>query len=141
MGTPTAVIRGLAFDGSGTLYGSFAQLFTLSPTTLATLTTVGQPPDPIHVLSPGGTATMYGMDTFPSTKIHTLNLGNASASRTIQVGSRALSSLVAERTTTSASLVAFNRMVAKQGLTPTVPVAGLLAQERAIKAQRGALLR
>ena len=140
VGTPSALIRALGFGSSGTLYGAFADLFTLSPTNLSTLSTVGRTPTFISQLALGEGGTMYGMDFAPSTQLYSLNLSNGSATSSLALGSQALGALVAERSSAAASVAALNRVAGPRGLASAPSIAALLERERSVKDRHTAIV-
>ena len=98
----TVLASGLEFSSTGTLYTSFASLFTLNPTNMSTASTVGSTGGVyITKLTLGNAGNMYGMDTYDSTHIYTVNLGTGLATALTSVGSIGLASLVAEQTQTT----------------------------------------
>jgi hypothetical protein len=140
VGTPSALIRALEFGSSGTLYGAFADLFTVSPTDLSTISTVGSTPALLDQLALGESGTMYGMDYAPSQYIFSLNLGTGQATGLVAVGSGALGALVAERSAGATPAAEFTRVAGTRGLAASPSIATLLERERLVKAHRSALL-
>jgi len=96
VGNITATIRGIAFAPEGTLYGTFADLYTLSSLDGSTLSTIGN--TGYYISSPtfGAGSSVYGIDMYPSTQLFNINLATGSASPVTTLGSGNLVALVAE---------------------------------------------
>jgi hypothetical protein len=133
IGTPTALIWDLEFASNGTLYGAFADLFTLNPSNMSTISTVGSTGVYIGPLTLGNEGTLFGMDLYPSTNIYSLNLSTGHATSITMVGSTGLNSCVAERTTVSKEITQFSIAAKTYGFAPQRTKEELLALEKAVK--------
>jgi hypothetical protein len=99
VGTPTALIEDLAFAADGTLYASFAALYTLDPATAATVREIGRisGSDYIGTMDFGDSGVLYGMDIYPSTTLYTVDTVTAKGASVVPVQSTGICALVAER--------------------------------------------
>ena len=125
--------NGLEFSASGTLYTSFAFLYTLNASNVSESSTLGSTGILITQLTFGRGGILYGMDIFPSTNIYSLNLSTGLASVVTSVTSTGLESLVAERTTTVYPAPKVQTAVVN---TPTISshdIESLLTMENEIK--------
>ncbi len=93
----TTLARGIEFSADGTLYASFADLYTLNASDVSTTSTLGSTGVYIETLTFGRGGTLYGADVYPSTQIYSLNLNTGHAAIVTAVTSSGLNSLVAER--------------------------------------------
>ncbi|GEM_PF-1707759 len=136
VGTPTALIWGIVFAPNGTLYAVFADLFTLDPSDMSTLTTVGSTGDYLSPLTFNEQGVLFSMDIYPSTAIFSVNMNTGAATPVISVGSDGLQSLVCERQATPLAIDRMDKAVGTQGLAPRPSEERLLALEAAVKAAR-----
>jgi hypothetical protein len=136
VGMPDALIRGIVFASNGTLYGVFADLFTLDPSDMSTLTTVGDTGYFLDPLTFDTQGVLFSMDNFPSTAIFSVNTNTGAANPVISVGSDGLQSLVCERQATPLAIDRMDKAVSTQGLAPRPSEERLLELEAAVKAAR-----
>jgi len=136
VGMPDALIRGIVFASDGTLYGVFADLFTLDPSDMSTLTTVGDTGYYLGPLTFDAQGVLFSMDTYPSTAIFSVDTESGSAYPVISVGSGGLRSLVCERQATPLAISRLDKAVSTHGVAPRPSEERLLALEAAVKAAR-----
>jgi hypothetical protein len=136
IGTPAALIWDLEFASDGTLYGAFADLFTLNAADLTILTTVGRMGPYVLPLTSDSAGTLFGMDIYPSTTISSLSPTTGSSSPIVATGSSGLNSLVVEGSSAVTSASVFHKAAAVHGLSSPRPLEDLLRNEGAIKAMR-----
>ena len=136
VGTPTAMLSDMEFASDGTLYGGFADLFTLNAVDMSTMSTVGHPePSWLESLTFDSNGTLFGIDAFPSTHIYSLSLVDGSATPVVTTGSTGLVSLVAGRAPASAAAgLNFNKAVAMNLFSVPQSQKTLINKECAIKA-------
>ena len=140
IGTSTSTIRALVFSSSGTLFGSFADLFTISASDASTITTVGTLGVYISSLTFGSGGTLFGMDFSPSTNVYSVDRSTGLATSLIKIDSTGLSTLVAEQTATPISTLSLSASTPVS--TPSAPqnVDELLKMEAEVKSARNSLL-
>jgi len=99
VGLPTALIQDLAFAADGTLFASFATLYTLDPATAATVREIGRIDGSFYIgtMDFGDSGALYGMDIYPSTTLYTINTATAKGVAVVPVQSTGICALVAER--------------------------------------------
>ena len=136
VGTPTASIWGIEFAANGTLYGVFGNLYTLDPSDMSTLTTIGSTGYYLDPLEFNEQGVLFSMDTFPSTSIFSVNTNTGAATPVISVGSDGLRSLVYERQATPLAIDRMDKAVGTRGFAPRPSEERLLALEAAVKAAR-----
>ena len=127
------IARGIEFSANGTLYVSFADLYTLNPIDGSTVSKLGSTGGVyISNLALGSDEIMFGKDIFPSTHIYSLSLTTGTAEIVTAVTSTGLISLVAERATqfAAASLQNVDIRMATASFTS---VESLLSMENEIK--------
>jgi hypothetical protein len=101
VGTPASatLASGLEFSENGTLYTSFASLYTVNDSDLSTISALGSTGGVyISKLTLGSGGILYGLNVYPSTHIYTLNMNTGQSAIVTAVTSTGLASLVAERT-------------------------------------------
>jgi len=138
VGTPSAMMRAIAFSPNGTLYAAFADLFVLSPTDASTVKTIGTisiyPNDTtstieIGSMAFGGNTILYGINTNPSTILYKIDTSTGVTSPVTLLASGNLAALVAEQ-----SIAAKSKATASQlYVTPHKSRADLLAIESQLK--------
>ena len=128
------------FASSGTLYGSFEYLFTISASDASTIATVGSLGAYISSLTFGSGGTLFGMDFSPSTNVYSVDRSTGLATSITKIDSTGLSTLVAEQTATPISTLSLSASTPVS--TPSAPqnVDELLKMEAEVKSARNSLL-
>lgn len=137
MGTVVSTVyaNGLEFSTSGTLYTSFADLYTLNSSDMSTISTLGNTGGVyISKLTFGSGEVLFGMDIYDATHIYSLNLSTGLATAVTPVSSIGLNSLVAERTTTVYPAPKVKTEVVNEPTVSSHDIESLLNMENEIKA-------
>jgi len=131
----SVIASGLEFSEMGTLYGSFNNLYTLDPSTMATTANLGSTGGfNVSKLTFGNGGTLYGMDIYNSTYIVTLDLYSGYATVATAVGSIGLVSLVAEQSLTTHS-TSTQAKFEKESAASSPDIESLIEMENKIKAR------
>lgn len=140
VGAPTAGIRTLEFASNGTLYASFANLFTLNASDASTIATVGTLGAYVNSLTFGSEAALFGIDLFPSTNIYTVNINTGLATSDTLLGSEGLASMIAEQTPTTASALSLSASAPTSAPSSPQDLDALLAMEKEFKSAQTNML-
>lgn len=135
VGTAAALLWDIEFAPNGTMYGAFADLFTLNSADMSTISTVGRTGVNVAPLTFGSSGTLFGIDNYPSSHIYSISIENGSATLVVATGSIGLVPLVAERSSTPAANV--KKAIALHGFSSPQSQEALLSKERQFRGEIG----